>query len=773
MLKLALFVCGVVCCAFLPQLPSLWNLSGLSLLAWLLTRLARPRPAMLAGLLAAFLLGLGYADARAQWRLAQELPATQWQQPLLLEGVVRGLPAAGDYGVRMQFEVERVLTAGARLPPRVQLTVFARKGEPVMAAPWHAGQRWQLTARFRPRQSTANPFGFDAEQWLWSEGVLASGTVQPAARQLGEAQDATAWVDRLRERLVLRIEAVLGRSRAAGLVAGLTVGAQQRIDRAEWQSLARTGLTHLVSISGLHITMVAGMVAAVVAGVLRRWPLAFCPPRLLIVGSGVMAAACYAVLAGFSVPTQRTLYMLGCMALMLLWRRHWSGLHMWWLALTLVLLIDPFAVLAPGLWLSFGLVAALMLSSAGRRRPAGKAYQLLRGQWAATVASLLPLLSLFGNFPLVSPLANAVAIPFVSVLLTPLALLAVALPWEWPLLLSGWLAEWFYRGVDWLAQWPMLQLAAAPWPLLLLGGIGSLYLLAPAGMPGRWLGASLLLPALCYQPPPPQAGEFRAVVLDVGQGLSVLIQTRHHALLFDTGAAEGGRWVLPQLQGLGIRQLDILLLSHHDKDHDAAAADVAAALPVRRILVGQLATLEQYGLSGQRCQRGQSWAWDGIRFDVLWPPAAEVLTDDNSHSCMLRVAGQRHALMLTGDAPRAVEERLVADYGQQLRSSVLVVGHHGSRTSTAPLWLETLQPQLSVLSAGFLNRYRHPHPLVLAALQQQGRVLRTDADGLLSLTLGTEVRYDCYRQQAARYWRSAGPCAQDGEPAAPASAWLE
>lgn len=762
MLKLAFFVCGVVCCAFLPQLPSLWNLGGLALLALLLTQLAHRYLAMLAGLLAAFLLGLGYADARAQWRLAQELAAAQWQRPVLLEGVVRGLPAPADYGVRMQFEVERVLTGGARLPALVQLTVFARKGEPVMATPWQAGQRWQLTARFRPRQSTANPFGFDAEQWLWSEGVLASGTIQPGAQQLGEAQDARAWVDRLRERLVLRIEAVLGRSRAAGLVAGLTVGAQQRIARAEWHSLAHTGLTHLVSISGLHITMVAGMVAAIVAGLLRRWPLPFCPPRLLIVGSGVMAAAAYAVLAGFSVPTQRTLYMLGCMALMLLWRRHWSGLHMWWLALALVLLIDPFAVLAPGLWLSFGLVAALMLSSAGRRRPAGKARQLLQGQWAASVASLLPLLSLFGNFPLVSPLANAVAIPFVSVLLTPLALLAVALPWEWPLLLSGWLAEWFYRGVDWLAQWPMLQVAAAPWPLLLLGGIGSLYLLAPAGMPGRWLGASLLLPALCYQPPLLESGVVRAVVLDVGQGLSVLIQTRHHTLLFDTGAAEGGRWVLPQLQGLGIRQLDVLLLSHHDKDHDAAAADVAAALPVRRILAGQRATLEQYGLSGQLCQRGQSWAWDGIRFDVLWPPATEILTDDNSHSCVLRVASQQHALMLTGDAPRAVEERLVADYGQQLRSSVLVVGHHGSRTSTAPLWLDTLQPQLSVLSAGFLNRYHHPHPLVLAALQQQGGVLRTDADGLLTLTLGDAVRYDCYRQLAARYWRSAAPCAQEG-----------
>ena len=759
MLKLALFVAGVVCSAFLPVLPSLWNLCGLWLLMHLLKRLAAPRLACVAGLLAALLLGLAYADARAQWRMAQALPAAWWQKPVSLIGVVRGLPVQGQYGVRMQFEVEQVLTPQASLPERVQLSVFVRKGELAPTGVWRAGDRWQLTARFRPRQSTANPFGFDAEQWLWSEGVLASGTVLPGAVRLGVDHGLLARVDRLREQQVLRIESVLGTSRAASLVAGLTVGAQQSIARAEWQSLARTGLTHVVSISGLHITMVAGMVAGLVALFLRRWPLPRLAPRLCIVLSGVMAAAAYAVLAGFSVPTQRTLYMLCCMALMLLARRVWSGLHIWWLALALVLLIDPFAVLAPGLWLSFGLVAALMLVSVGRRRPAGKCFQALAGQWAATVASLLPLLTLFGSFPLVSPLANAVGIPLVSVLLTPLSLLAVALPWAQPLQWAGWLAEWFYRGVDWLAAWPPWQVAAAPWPLLLPGAIGSLCLLAPRGTPGRLLGVSLLLPVLFYQAPAPPSGELHIKVFDVGQGLSVLLQTRNHALLFDTGAGEGERWVLPQLRGLGVRQLDVLMLSHNDKDHDAAAADIVAAMPVRQVLAGQPATLTQYGLHGSLCRRGQSWAWDGIRFDVLWPVADAVLSDDNSHSCVLRVASRTQAILISGDAPRTVEERLVADYGAQLRSDILVVGHHGSRTSSAASWLEVVKPDWLVLSVGFLNRYRHPQPQVLAALQAQGRVLRTDQDGLLSMTLGDAILPQCYRQQAGRYWRSRGQCA--------------
>ena len=250
-------------------------------------------------------------------------------------------------------------------------------------------------------------------------------------------------------------------------------------------------------------------------------------------------------------------------------------------------------------------------------------------------------------------------------------------------------------------------------------------------------------------------------MLDVGQGLSVLLQTRDHAMLFDTGVAEGGRWVLPQLQGLGVGRLDMLVLSHNDKDHVAAAADIYAALPVAQVLAGQEASLRQYHLPGGACQQGQSWVWDGIRFDVLWPPPGQEQRENNAYSCVLRVASWHHAIMLTGDAPMAVEDQLVEQFGHRLQSSVLVAGHHGSKTSSSALWLQTVQPRLSVLSAGFLNRYRHPHPRVLQALQQQGPVLRTDADGLLTIELGTQLDYACYRQQAARYWRAAARC---GEP---------
>ncbi|WP_239690802.1 DNA internalization-related competence protein ComEC/Rec2 [Chromobacterium sphagni] len=753
MAALIAWVVGVGCCAFLPALPDLrgyallpaalaacaWR-SGLPLRRWLLVLLALS-------------LGLGYATARAQWRLQHELPVAWQQKPIAFVAVVRGLPDPGEYGVRLVLEVERALTPGAALPERVQLHDYLKRD-------WPPGSRWQLSARFKPMRGSANAFGFDAEQWLWSEGLLASGSAGKERRRLADGQGLMAWVDGWRARQVARIERALGAGRESALVAALTVGAQQRVAREDWQLFAATGLTHIVSISGLHITMLAGLAGWACASLLRRWPVARAP-RLLVAGAALSAATVYALLAGFTVPTQRTLFMLvagwGCLQL----RRQLSPFQVWWLALSLTLLLDPFAVLAPGLWLSFGLVATLMFCSLARRRPPPHWRAALDGQWAAGVASLVPLAALFGGFPLLSPLANALAIPFVSMLLTPLSLLAVALPWDGLLPMVGWLARVFYSGVAWLAQGPAWHVAGSPWPLLALASLGTLWLIAPRGVPGKPLAGLLLLPVLVYRPPGPAPGEFRATVLDVGQGLSMLVQTAEHALLFDTGAGEAGRVVLPQLRGLGVERLDMLILSHHDSDHDGAAAGVLAALPVARVLAGQPQALPQ--ARARPCRQGQSWEWDGIRFDVLAPGPSPAAGEDNAYSCILRIAASRHALLVSGDAPQQVEEALVAQPGVRLASSVLIAGHHGSRTASGEAWLAAARPQLAVISAGFLNRYRHPHPQVLQRLRQhEVGVLRTDLDGAITLDFAAEVRWQCLRQQQPRYWRARGACAAPG-----------
>ncbi|MGC0153118.1 DNA internalization-related competence protein ComEC/Rec2 [Chromobacterium vaccinii] len=753
MAALIAWVAGIVCCAFVADLPDLrwYGLlpGGLAAMRWPL----RHHPAWRAVLHAALALslGFGYAAWRAERRLAQELPTAWQQKPVEFVATVRGLPAPGEFGVRLALEVEQVLTPGAALPERVQLNDYRRQD-------WPPGSRWRLTARFKPRRGSANAFGFDAEQWLWSEGLLAGGSAGKGRQRLEDRRDLMAWVDGWRERQAARIEAALGVGRESALVAALTVGAQQRVARADWQLFSATGLTHIVSISGLHITMLAGMVAWGCARLLRRWPL-LRSPRVATAALALLAAGAYALLAGFTVPTQRTLFMLAVGSACLLWRRQLSAFQAWWLALALVLLIDPFSVLTPGLWLSFGLVAALMLTTLARRRPPSSWRAALVGQWAAGVASLVPLAALFGGFPLLSPLANALAIPFVSMLLTPCALLAVALPWDVLLPLAGWLARLFYLGVEWLARGPAWHVAGAPWPLLALAAAGSLWLIAPRGVPGRALGALLLLPVLAYRPPGPAPGAFQATVLDVGQGLSLLVRTADHALLFDTGDGDAGRVVLPQLRGLGIDRLDTLLLSHHDSDHDGAAAGVLSALPVERLLAGQPATLP--GWPARLCRQGEGWSWDGVRFDIVGPDPALTGGGDNARSCVLRVAGAHRALLVGGDAPQRQEDGLAERYGARLRSDVLIVGHHGSRTSSSEAWLAAVQPSVAVVSAGFLNRYRHPHRETLERLRRQGAaVLRTDLDGALTLDFGRELDWRCWRGQQPRYWRARGPCGE-------------
>lgn len=748
-------LCGIAICAALPALPAATGCLGLAVGTAALAACLPLRTRPWAALIPAFLLGLGYAAWRADYRMAQQLPADWQQRSIVFVGEVRGLPQAGEYGTRLIMEVERTLTPGVYLPQTVRLTDFLQRD-------WPTGSRWRAEARFKRSRGTANPFGFDVEQWQWSEGVLASGSLRPGERRLEDSRAPLAWVDRARAALVARIEGVLGESREAALIAALTVGAQQRVAREDWGLFAATGLTHLVSISGLHITMLAGLAAAALACLSRRLPVLGFPPRLLIAGGAFLTAAAYALLAGFSVPTQRTLFMLGVGLASLCLRRGLSPFRIWWLALAVVLLMDPFCVLAPGVWLSFGLVAALMASSIARRRAPGKWRAALAGQWAAGVCTLAPLAWWFGGIPLVSPLANALGIPYVSLLLTPLALAAALLPLEWPLHLAAWLVRGFYWGVEWFAQAPALSLAGTPLPLFLLALLGSAWLIAPRGVPGRGLAALMLLPMLAYQPPPPAQGEFRATMLDVGQGLAVLVQTRNRSLLFDTGLGGAERILLPQLRGLGVKELDGLVLSHHHSDHDGAAAELAAALPVGRVLAGQPESLPGLGLSGDGCRPGQSWAWDGVRFDVLGPPDAAPANDENAQSCILRVAGMKHALLLSGDAPEAVERMLAAQPGLRLRSTVLAAGHHGSRTSTGAAWLAAVQPEVVLISAGYLNRYRHPHPSVLRRVEEAGvAVLRTDLDGALSLEFGDGVEWTCLRDSQRRYWRERGDC---GEP---------
>jgi competence protein ComEC len=741
------FVLGVSGCASLAEVPD-WRwpvcAAAVGLVLCRGRRLAVLRCATMAA------LGLAWASWHAAGRLAESLPEAPRTEPVRLVVVVRDVPARVRDGFRYLVEVERVETPAVQVPPRIRLMVRQR-------VPWPAGSRWRIEARLRDRRGLANPSGFDAEQWLWGQGILAVGSVRAPAESLGAAGDWQAVVDRLRSRCAERVERVLGRTREAALLAALTVGVQQGLEPREWQVFARTGVTHLVSISGLHVGMIAALAAGIVRFVLARLPPRRLPLRVAAMLAGLAAAAAYSVLAGWAVPTRRTLLMLAVAGCALVWRRALSPFHIWWLALAAALVLDPFAVHAPGLWLSFGLVAALMLAASGRRHPPRRLRALAAGQWAVTVMSVLPLAIFFSTLPLVSPLANLLAIPWISMLVTPLALLAAVLPFDGLLQLAAWLCGGFFRLMHLLADVPQWTVARLPWPLLLAGAAGSLWLVLPAGVPGRALGALLLLPALCHVPPRPPPGGFRASVFDVGQGLSVLVTTARHRLLYDTGALPAGQVVLPQLAGGGVRSLDMLVLSHNDSDHDGAAGDVLQALPVRRLLVGQEASRLRAGRSGERCRPGTRWSWDGVDFTVLAPLPGSTVAGNNARSCVLRITGRSGSLLLAGDIPAGEEARLVGRYGRMLTSTVLVSPHHGSKSSSSAAFLRAVAPRLIVVSCGYRNRYGHPHPAVLDRYRRLGiAVARTDALGALELDFSSASAPAVagWRMLSPRHWRA-------------------
>lgn len=756
----------------LPAVRWMWLLPLLSGVLWL-PRASRPpaevlRRGAIALLCAA--LGFGWAAWRADQRLAERLPDSWQGVDVEVVGVVSDLPHANVRGERFVLDVEAVLTSGAPVLSRLQLTRYWPR-DAARSATVRAGERWRMTVRLKTPYGTHNPHGFDLEAWMLEQGIAASGYVRerPAPQRVAErAATPRAWVAATREAIRARIFAKLGEAPYAGVIVALVIGDQRSIPHEQWRAFTRTGVNHLLSISGLHVTMIAAMAGWLVACLWRRWPRAAMrwPARQAGLVAAVLAAFAYAVLAGFQVPAQRTLFMLATLALAFWGRRPPRPFSALLWALAVVLLADPWAVLSAGFWLSFGAMAAILWVSFGRVAVPDKLRGWLTVQAAVTLALAPALLLLFQQVSLISPFANAVAIPVVSWLVTPLALLGVAAPPLWHL--AAGLMAWLGQALAWAAALPG-AVATLPAPggwAVLLAVIGVLWMLLPRGFPARGVGALLCLPLLFPPAEDPAPGTFRADVIDVGQGTAILIRTARHQLLYDTGAAfadsdAGERIVGPYLRASGVARLSGIVVSHDDSDHSGGLRSVLRDIPAGWLLHGLPADslLLRNTPAPRPCARGQRWEWDGVRFAVLNPaPAARAQGNrrDNDFSCVLRVSVGGHSLLITGDAERRGELELL-ESGQDVAATVLVAGHHGSRSSSIAEFVERVNPRLVVFTAGYRNRFGHPHPEVLARFRaQQSKILRSDRGGLIRLTFGEAgVRASEYRPTHRRYWHAA------------------
>ena len=665
-------------------------------------------------------------------------------------------------------------------------------------APLRAGQRWRLPVRLRRPHGAMNPDGFDAELWLFDQGLRATGTVRGNGQLLdthwAPVETVRQWV---RDRLLLsgRDDAgKTGNEAATGALAALAVGDQAAIAGPGWEVFRNTGVAHLMSISGLHITMLAWLGGAAVGAAWRRSERAalWLPAPVAARWGGVGVAWLYALLAGWGVPAQRTVMMLAATALLRGAGLNWPAALVALAAMVPVTVLDPWALLQPGFWLSFAAVGLLMVSEPARRvaddgaatRPRadgarGLATRLVtawrggvRAQLVASIG-LAPLtLVAFQQLSLVGLVSNLVAEPWVTLVVTPLTLLGVALPPLWRLAalalqpLLGFLA--------WLARWPLasVHVATAPGWALAAGLAGGALLMLPLPWRARLAGVALLLPLLWPFVARPPAGRFELVAADVGQGTAVLVRTREHLLLFDTGPRfgddndAGRRLLLPLMQARGEPRVDVLMLSHADADHVGGAQSIIDRMPVAA-LRSSLAPgnpLRANPLPHTACTAGQGWRWDGVRFEILHPFASDYRSGakTNALSCVLRVVGADGVgALLTGDVEAPGEARLVAraraappDPAATLRSDILVVPHHGSHTSSTDAFLDAVRPRVAVIQVGYRSRYGHPAPEVVARYRAHGiPVVRTDHCGAWLWAAG-QAR--CTRTLRRRYWQWQG-----------------
>jgi competence protein ComEC len=749
------FGVGTLVCNRLPELPSAAWLVVLIMLVLLLLSHRRSR------WLVAVVLGFGWAWLHASQQLNREwIPLPGHDYPV--QGVVAEFP---DYAAGRSVFVLKVRSPKSiAFPQRLRLSWYDPEQAPQL------GDELRLSVRLKRPQGSLNPGGFDFERWLFVNDIGATGYVRE-----GEIVDApggggASW-RRLRRELAVRLDPDNTGGAANALLQALALGTRGGFEDHHWALLRRTGTSHLVAISGLHVGLVAVLALVLLRPLLMRLPSSWLAERAwpLAASGGLLVACSYAALAGFSLPTQRAVVMLAVGVLGLWLNRRMGGAAALGCALGLVLVWDPLATLSPGFWLSFVAVATLVqVSRVHRLGPvSNRVVRSIQTQWAVGIG-LLPCLALFfGEVNGLAPWVNLIAIPWFSLVVVPVVLMCVlavaAFPISGAVLLpiACTVCEWTWLALAWIdghltLLWPIPELPTVL-SLGLLGAVGLLVL--PLRLPARGMLYLALIGICLWRPQPLPAGAFTVTLLDVGQGLAVLVRTRHHTVIYDTGPASpfgfnAAEAILqPALRALGAGAPDLMILSHGDNDHAGGAELLTAAYPRMTVLAGGTDSASR----GRPCQPNQRWHWDDVEFRVLYPEWGDE-DSSNNLSCVVRVDGNGGSLLLTGDIERRGEGNLLAS-GRPLAATVVVVPHHGSNTSSSTAFVEAVGPNTALVAAGFENRWGFPKPTVVHRWRAQGaEVLNSGTFGAIELTFSaaaatSQPKIKRFRVASARYWR--------------------
>ncbi len=682
-------------------------------------------------------VGMNYFYLRHELLTQWVLPASWIQHPVSVEGRVISIPAVTPHAQQFLFRDS--------------------KGHHLFRLSWYNthqavryADQWRFTVSLKPPSSLYNPGGFDYAQWLILNGIQATGYVKAYPRAVLVKRHALHDVTQWRQALQNAIQKNLMHSDSVGLIVALTIGSHNLIQAEQWPIFQRTATNHLIAISGLHIGFAAGFGLILVGFLWRRCErlILFAPVQYAQAVAAILFAVLYGMLAGFSVPTQRAVFMVVIVMSVVLAQEEvylWRRLV---LAFCVVVLHDPFTLYSASLWMSFGSVASIAYVCGGRFKAYSKMTQWWRLQLALFVG-LTPLtLFYYHQVSIVGIVANMIAVPWVGFVIVPLCLLAALLSIIAPavsnllFIVAGKCIAPLWCYLQWLsdlscAVW--VHVISADW-ILFFALVAAFLILLPRAIPGRWFGVFLALPLFFYRPAGPAAGEVWLTTLAVGQGLSVVLRTAHHVLLYDAGPKSysgfdaGASVVVPYLQYMGISALDMMMISHGDNDHIGGAASVLQAIPTQQVLSSVPAKL---GARAAYCYKGQSWRWDGVLFQVLWPLKGQPYADNNS-SCVLRVKIGAEHILLTGDIQAVTEQSLLQQDASSLPATVLVAPHHGSNSSSIEPFVAAVHPSDVIFATGAYNRFHFPAPRVVSRYQNiRAKLYNTATDGAVTVQINS------------------------------------
>lgn len=754
MLSVILFLIGDLCVQRATTLPFGMVVASLLLFLMILSLCIKEYPHYLYFLLIT-MLGAVWSAWYAAMILSFVLPTAMEGKPMTVTGYIASLPSKDQWQTHFLFKIEGALVRLSWRDPQKQIRV---------------GDRWQLKVKLKRIHGTQNPGAFDYEAWALEKGIRATGYIISSTENKLLSH---AWyrypIDHYRQTLQDTIRAhSLGLKTTPWLMA-LMIGEHEGATHEDWRILRQTGTNHLMSIAGLHIGLLAGFVHSLCAFIWRRVPrlVLFFPAHLAGAAAAWIAAIIYSALAGFSIPTERACLMLSVFILAMLLRRQMNPWRVWSLAMLLVLMLNPLSVLTDSFWLSFGTLGLIIYGMSGRLHPSGWWWKHGRVQWVIGIG-LIPLsLLLFQECSLISFIANSIAIPWLGVLVLPFCLLA-ALAFSFSPFIGGvmlYIADKTLLGLwvvlSWFSHLPLLTWhhAVPNAAIMVVTSVGFILFLLPAGCPGRWFGIVWMLPLLICKPEVPLTGDVSMTLLDVGQGLSVVVQTHHHLLIFDAGPKYsdnldmGESVVLPFLNTIGVNEIDMLVISHGDNDHIGGAASLLAAMSTRAIKTSVPNMLPTPVTTA--CTAGETWVWDRVRFTFLHP-AANRLNLDNDSSCVLRVDIGNKRILLTGDIEKLAENDLLSHDLNQLASTILVAPHHGSKTSGMRAFIHAVHPRFVLYAIGYRNRYHFPHPSVVESYNDIGAIqLDTATSGAITFKLRADMPISepqLYRLIHKRYW---------------------